>query len=101
MPLGARPVAIPIENFPYGVQVDTLVLCTTREHMHKVRDAFQLKAEYQYGMPSLCGRRYMKVIAFTPDGSAHSEEYQRRWSKYVHEHLFTFLANRDAKIFIV
>lgn len=52
-------------EYPFGIDVDTLVVCISGEHRRRVIEAFELKARYiLWWQTGLMGARYKKVIVF-------------------------------------
>lgn len=57
------------------------------EHARKIIEAFKFRAEYQWGLPSLGGRRYKRIVVFTDAARGAGDRevtlLQRYWFEYL------------------
>lgn len=54
------------KEYPFGRDVDILVICHNELHRDYVVKAFKLKARYALWSGQMMGSRFSKVIVFTP-----------------------------------
>ncbi len=71
--------------FPFGRDVDTLILCHNDPHRRKAIKALGIKAQYQLIHSPLTGCRFERIIVLRPPPSSdiHCEELDRLIREYL------------------
>lgn len=59
---GEVPEPIPTPTFPFGLDVDTLILCRDEAQRSAAIRALQIKARYEIWSAALMGNRFSKII---------------------------------------
>lgn len=87
-------------EYPFGRDVDTLVICVNEAHARKIFRAFRMKARYTWGRMPMLGHRYKKIIVFMEVARYSSPEEQRAYEHYWREQVETKL-ERDGEIIYI
>jgi hypothetical protein len=82
MPVTKRNIT---RQFPFGEDVDTLIICCSPIHRDTVVKAFQVKAMYDLPFSSMTGRRFKRIIVFSRPFISHTEA--QAFARWVNESL--------------
>lgn len=78
-------IAAPSRSYPFGRDVDTLILCHNTVHRDQVIRALKIKARYEVFLFSTRGLRFEKIIVFRPRIWSSAEDI--RYERYINEDL--------------
>jgi len=78
-------------SFPFGTDVDTLIVCRNEEVRLIAIEALRLKAQYETYYSSLSGHRFDKIIVIPPYWVHCSEKEQQIFQDLVNDYLPTKL----------
>jgi hypothetical protein len=93
-------------HFPFGYDnkngtgCNTLILCVNEQHARRLMDAFEIVAEYQWGMPNIGGNQYTRIVIHLDIARGLSATEQDRFTRYWNECILTTLVPKGKIVYI-